>query len=95
MTKGEELIALLKEHYKSGQVIESFIGECRYSTSGLDVNCSGCTKEKGQVYITNLFYDEENDTLTTWGYGLLLLYKDGQWASPKLNNITLSLYEIY
>lgn len=94
MKKGEELIALLKANYKDDDFIESFIGECRYGREN-DVSSSGCFTNRGKINISNLWYDEENDTLATWGWGLLLLYKEGKWASHKLNSLTQQLYEIY
>lgn len=94
MAKGEELIALLKANYKDDDYIDSFIGECRYGEEN-DVNCSACYQNRGRVNMHHLWYDEENDTLATWGWGLLLLYKEGKWASLKLNNLTQLLYEIY
>lgn len=93
MTKGEELIALLKEHYEDKSIIESFTGNCRYYENGMHE--SSANHMNGRLYLKCLWYDEEKDILSAWGYGLLILYREGKWASPKLNNLTSPFYEIY
>ena len=87
MSRKDELIAIAKQKYSTGQKVEALKGSFEaYSDTRHLSDKHYCFSYSGDSF----HYDPVGDTLCNWGMGMGLIYRKGVWAGdPEIN------YQIY
>lgn len=84
MDKRDELIAEANKRWKEGDIIQTIKGEFISYNGERFKSDSHYSFSSGNTYF---HYDLEGDTLSNWGRGMGLIYRNGLWAGEETYSI--------